>query len=85
MLALLVEVQLESGDLAAAKEPFEQLALLRVNRKDDRTRAVAKFVGGTVRAARGDQQARADFQAALELFFGPELVLPSKPRRRGPR
>ncbi len=68
VLALLVEVQLASGDLAAAEETLHQLAVLAVDREDDRTRAVAKLVGGTVRAARGDQVARADFQTALELF-----------------
>ncbi len=68
VLALLVEVQLASGDLAAAEETLHQLAVLAVDREDDRTRAVAKLVGGTVRAALGDQVARADFQTALELF-----------------
>ena len=75
VLALLVEVQLARGDLAAAEETLDQLAVLAVDRDDDRTRAVAKLAGGTVRAARGDQQARADFQAALELFSGLGLAL----------
>ena len=70
MLALLVEVQLAGGDLAAAEQTLDQLAVLAVDRQDDRTRAVANLVGGTVRAARGDQQARAELQAALELFSG---------------
>jgi DNA-binding CsgD family transcriptional regulator len=68
VLALLVEVQLARGDLAAAEETLEQLAVLAADRGDDRTRAVARLAGGTVRAARGDEHARADFQAALELF-----------------
>ena len=68
-------MQLACGDLAAAEEALDQLAVLAVDREDDRTRAVAKLVGGTVRAARGDQQARADFQAALELFSGLGLAL----------
>ena len=55
VLAVLVEVQLESGDLTGAEETVDQLAVLAVDREDDRTRAVAKLVGGTVRAARGDQ------------------------------
>ena len=75
LLALLVEVQLACGDLAAADETLDQLAVLAIDRNDDRTRAVAKLVGGTVRAARGDQQARADFQAALELFSALGLAL----------
>jgi DNA-binding CsgD family transcriptional regulator len=75
VLASLVEVQLASGDLAAAEETLDRLAVLAVERNDDRTRAVTKLVGGTIRAARGDQQARADFQAALELFSGLGLVL----------
>jgi DNA-binding CsgD family transcriptional regulator len=70
VLALLVDVQLARGDLVAAVATFDQLAVLALDRRDDRTRAVAKLVGGTVRAARGDQDARADFQAALELFSG---------------
>src|SRR5438034_2091517 len=49
VLALLVEVQLACGDLAAAEETLDQLAGLAVDRTDDRTRAVAKLVGGMVR------------------------------------
>ena len=75
VLALLVEVQLACGDLAAAGETRDQLATLAADREDDRTRAVAELVGGAVRAARGDQHARADFQAALELFSGLGLAL----------
>ncbi len=75
VLGLLVEVQLACGDLAAAEETLDQLAHLAVDRKDDRTRAVAKLAEGTVRAARGDQQARADFQSALELFSELGLAL----------
>ena len=75
VLALLVEVQLASGDVAAAEEMFDQLAALAVDRNDERTRAVAKLAGGTVRAARGDQKARVDFQVALELFSGLGLAL----------
>ena len=75
VLALLVEVQLAGGDLAAAQDTFDQLSALAVDRQDDRTHAVAKLVEGTVRAARGDEHARADFQAALELFSGLGLTL----------
>ena len=75
VLALLVEVQLAGGDLAAAEETLDQLTVLALDRKDDRTRAVAKLAEGTVQAARGDQQARADFQVALELFSGLGLAL----------
>jgi DNA-binding CsgD family transcriptional regulator len=75
VLALLVEVQLARGDLTAAEEALDQLAVLAVGRSDDRTRAIARLVGGRVRAARGDQQARADFQTALELFSGLGLAL----------
>jgi DNA-binding CsgD family transcriptional regulator len=75
VLALLVEVQLVRGDLVAADEALDQLAVLVADRMDDRTRAVAKLAGGTVRAARGDQQARADLQAALELFSELGLAL----------
>lgn len=83
VLGLLVEVQLARGDLVAADDTLDQLAVLAVDREDDRTRAVAKLVGGTVRAARGDQQARADFQAALECI--PSSVWRSKPGRPGLR
>ena len=75
VLALLVEVQLAGGELAAAEETREQLSALAVDREDDRTRAVAKLVEGMVRAARGDGHARADLQAALELFAGLGLTL----------
>jgi DNA-binding CsgD family transcriptional regulator len=75
VLALLVEVQLARDDLAAAEETLDQLAALAADRKDERTHALTKLVGGTVRAARGDQRARADFQAALELFSELGLAL----------
>jgi ATP/maltotriose-dependent transcriptional regulator MalT len=75
VLALLVEVQLAGGDLAAADETLDQLSALAVDREDDRTRALAKLVEGLVRAARGNEQARADFQAALELFSELGLTL----------
>ncbi len=75
VLALLVEVALARSDLAAAEETLDQLTALAVDRNDDRTRAVAKFVEGRVRAARGDQEARADFQVALELFSALGLAL----------
>jgi DNA-binding CsgD family transcriptional regulator len=75
VLALLVEVQLARGDLVAADETLDQLGVLAADRNDDRTRAVAKLAAGTVRAARGDQHARADLQAALELFSGFGLAL----------
>jgi DNA-binding CsgD family transcriptional regulator len=72
---LLVGVHLARGPRFTGNEALDQLAVLAADRKDDRTRAVAKLAGGTVRAARGDQQARADFQAALELFSGLGLAL----------
>jgi DNA-binding CsgD family transcriptional regulator len=75
VLALLVEVQLASGDLAAAQETLDQLSALAIDRQDERTRAVARLAGGTVRAARGDEQARADLQVALELFSELGLAL----------
>jgi DNA-binding CsgD family transcriptional regulator len=83
VLALLVEVQVACGDLAAADETLDRLAILAADRKDDRTRAVANLAGGTVRAARGDEQARADFQAALELFSGLGLALEAAQARVG--
>ena len=75
LLGLLIEGQLARGDLAAAERTFEQLAELAAHSDDDRMRAVAAFAQGRVRAARGDEQARVDFQAALELFstLGPAL------------
>jgi DNA-binding NarL/FixJ family response regulator len=75
LLGLLVEVQLAGGDLVAAKETLDQLAELAAHSEDDRTHAVAILAQGGVRAARGDDQARADFQAALELFSGLGLAL----------
>jgi DNA-binding NarL/FixJ family response regulator len=75
LLGLLVDVQLTGGDLVAAKETLDQLAELAAYSEDGRTRAVAALAQGRVRAARGDDQARADFQAALELFSGLGLAL----------
>ena len=68
LLGLLVEVQLARGDLAAAEQALEQLAVIAVHSEDDRRRAIATLAQGRVRAARGDKPARADFQAALEVF-----------------
>jgi DNA-binding CsgD family transcriptional regulator len=75
VLALLVEVQLARGDLAAADATAHELTGVAVDRGDDRTRAVAKLAEGGVRAARGDAKARADFQAAVELFSELGLAL----------
>jgi DNA-binding NarL/FixJ family response regulator len=75
LLGLLVEVQLARDDLAAAEETLDQLAALAGSSADDRTRAVAMLTKGRVRAAQGDEQARADFQAAVELFAGLGLTL----------
>jgi DNA-binding CsgD family transcriptional regulator len=66
LLGLLVEVQLARGNLAAAEGTVDQFAGLAA--EGDRTRAVGMLAQGRVRAARGDEQARADFQAALESF-----------------
>jgi DNA-binding CsgD family transcriptional regulator len=66
LLGLLVEVQLARGNVAAAERTLEQFAELAA--EGDRTRAVAMLAQGRVRAARGDEQARVDFQAALESF-----------------
>jgi DNA-binding NarL/FixJ family response regulator len=68
-------VQLARDDLAAAEETLDQLAALAGSSADDRTRAVAMLTKGRVRAAQGDEQARADFQAAVELFAGLGLTL----------
>ena len=75
VLALLVEVALASGDLDAADETLDRLTALAGERNDDRAGAVVRLVRGTVRAARGDEQARADFQVAVELFSGLGLAL----------
>jgi len=75
LLGLLVEVHLARGDLAAAEETLDELAELAAYSEDDRTRAVAILAQGGVRATRGDEQARADFQAAVELFAGLGLTL----------
>jgi DNA-binding CsgD family transcriptional regulator len=66
LLGLLVEVLLARGDLAAAEGTLDRFAELAA--EGDRTRAIAMLAQGRVRAARGDEQARADFQAALESF-----------------
>jgi DNA-binding CsgD family transcriptional regulator len=75
LLGLRVEVQLARGDLAAAEEALDRLAQLAADSEDDRTRAVAMLATGRVRAVRGDERARADLQAALELFSGLGLTL----------
>ncbi len=81
VLALLIEVQLAGGQLAAADEALHQLSALAVDRKDERTRAVARLAEGMVRAARGDEHARADFQAGAGAVLGSR----SEPRgRAGP-
>jgi DNA-binding CsgD family transcriptional regulator len=75
LLGLLVDVRLARGDLAAAEETLDQLADLAADSADDRMRAVVMLAQGSVLAARGDERARADFQAALELFSGLGLTL----------
>ena len=75
LVDLLVEVRLARGDLAAAEETLGQLPELAAHSKDDRKRAIARLAQGRVRASRGDELARADFQAALELFSGLGLPL----------
>ena len=78
VLALLVEVQLACGDLAAAEETLDQLAVLALDRKDDRTRAIAKLVGGT-----GPSRSRRRASAG-GLPGGPGVVLGARscPRSR---
>ena len=69
VLGLLVETHLDRGDLAAAEATLDQLAELAGNSEgDDRTRAIAMLARGRVRAARGHEDARADFQATVESF-----------------
>jgi DNA-binding CsgD family transcriptional regulator len=75
VLALLVEVHLARGDHEDADETLGRLSELAGTSSDDRTRAVALVTKGKVRASRGDQHARADFGAALELFSGLGLAL----------
>lgn len=75
LLGLLVEVQLARDDVDAADQSLERLAELAADSKNDRARAIAALAKGTVRVAHGDEQARADFQAALELFSTLGLTL----------
>ena len=72
LVGLLVDVRLARGDLAAAEETLDQLG---DSVEDDRTRALTVLARGRVRGTRGDDQARADFQAAVELFSGLGLPL----------
>jgi DNA-binding CsgD family transcriptional regulator len=75
VLALLVDVHLARGDLAAADETLDRMAVLAADHEGDRTCAFARLVGGTVRDARGDEQACVDLQAAVEMFSGLGLAL----------
>ena len=68
LLGLLIEVQLAHGDVATAAETLDRLAALAADANDDRTRAIVRLAKATVRAAQGDERARADFQAAVEMF-----------------
>jgi DNA-binding CsgD family transcriptional regulator len=68
VLGVLVETQLARSDLAAAEATFDQLAELAGDSESDVTRAVARLARGRVRAARGHEDARGDFQAAVESF-----------------
>jgi len=72
LVGLLVEVQIARGDVAAAEATLDQLV---ANSGGDRTRAIAMLAQGRIRAARGDEQARADFQAAVESFSTVGLTL----------
>ena len=83
LLGLLVEVQLARGERAAAEETLHQLAELAAHSADERTRAVAILARGTARAARGEEQARVDFQAAVESFSELGLALEAARARVG--
>ncbi len=75
LLGLLVEVQLAPDELSAAEETLAGLVELAADSQDERKCAVVMLAHGRVRAARGDEQARADLQAAVELFSGLGLRL----------
>ena len=75
VLALLVEVQLASGDVDAAEKALAALTTVADDRADDGTEAASALARGRVRAARRDPRARTDFQVALELFSELGLAL----------
>ncbi len=83
LLGLLVEVRLARGDLGTAEETLDRLTELAGDSEDDRTRAVAALAQGRVRAALGAEEARADFQAAVELFSRLGLTLEAAQARVG--
>jgi DNA-binding CsgD family transcriptional regulator len=69
LLALLVEGQLARGELAAAERTVAELDAL------DRNGGTAALARGRVRAAQGDERARADLQEAVTHFSTLGLAL----------
>jgi len=67
--------QLARRELSAAEETLAGLVELAASSDDDLTRALASLAQGRVRAARGDEQARADLHAALESFSRLGLIV----------
>lgn len=75
VLELLVLIQCSRGDLAAAGATLQRLAALVRSSGSERAAALAHLAAGRLRAAEGDDGARAELQAALAGFAALDLPL----------
>jgi DNA-binding CsgD family transcriptional regulator len=74
-LGLLVEIQLERGEAAAAEDTLGRLQTLAANAGDELVTALAELARGCVHAARDDDRALADLRRALERLSALQLPL----------
>ncbi|MDQ3678853.1 MAG: LuxR C-terminal-related transcriptional regulator [Actinomycetota bacterium] len=75
LLELLVSIYLARDDLDAAGDVLDRLTALASGCSSDLTAAGAELAAGRLRAAEGDERARAHLQAALEAFTALDLPL----------
>ena len=75
LLALLVDVHLEEGDLAAAERAARRLRRLAEAQRGPYLRALAAFASGRVCIARGSGDAHACLHQALEGFAAAQLPM----------
>ncbi|HWC27811.1 MAG TPA: LuxR C-terminal-related transcriptional regulator [Solirubrobacteraceae bacterium] len=75
LLELLVGIHLARGEVDETEVALERLAALAARSGGDRTAAAGELATGRVRAAAGDDRARAHLQAAIDAFSALELPL----------
>lgn len=74
-LAMLVEVQLEAGDVVGAARTAERIAGVAEGTEHPRARAAAALASGRVARERGDEEARPHLEAALDGYLALQMPL----------